>query len=448
MSKIIKNSISIICQCEVFLCIVYKLLFEVLYINYFSFYWNYLGVILNINYSKCILSWSFFIFFLLLKICLKKTKLTFVFNLFFYFSIIPTLSVYWLKNESSYAFFSIIFFWSVWLFFTYYFNNYLEKDSNIRNRLVKSAKYDYSLASVLNPKIITVIFLYAIVSSMYFSLKYGDGRIFIKFSDVYKYRLKSGNSMTTLGAYVFSWNVNIIIPLCLIYHLIRKKYVFALLDVFLFFINYAIYGNKVILITCAAIICIWIIYLLNNLHNLDTLFIAFIVFIMLLSIIVKKTMLFALIDRLIEIPSSAHYYYYDFFQTNELLLLRQSCFKLFFNDPYDLPVSVIIGSSPVYMSGKYNNLNNGLFSDAYSNFGIIGCLILPFLINYSFYVLSKYFQSLDECIQYSFLFIFSFYILSANFFSWLLTGGVFVLMILLFVLNKKKVARLILGLIT
>lgn len=82
--------------------------------------------------------------------------------------------------------------------------------------------------------------------------------------------------------------------------------------------------------------------------------------------------------RMFLVPSVLNYVYYDFMQTHEKIYLRESLFlHRFFDNPHGKPLLRVI--SDVYYDGIMHP-NNGMFSEAYSQFGTIGIIILPFLL--------------------------------------------------------------------
>lgn len=274
-----------------------------------------------------------------------------------------------------------------------------------------------------------------------FSYRYGDFRLFIDFNDVYDYRLDTSNYMSSFEAYVFAWNTNIFLPLCLAWKIHLKKFMQSGVVCVLFLLSYSIYGSKGIFFSLLSVIGVWILNKFRVVYYTETAIGCFLIVSVLLSIICVEgniTKVFgALLYRLLFIPAEAHFYYFDFFQTNELLYLRQSILRFFGTSPYEKEVSVLIGSDLKYtLIGTYNNLNNGLFSDAYSNFGVFGALLYPIFIILTIYFVEKNFKRFDVDIRYSIYIGMAMFFISAPFFTSLLTGGVIVLILFCGFLKK------------
>ena len=149
--------------------------------------------------------------------------------------------------------------------------------------------------------------------------------------------------------------------------------------------SYSIYGNKFVVFQIIYVVGIWMVTKFDLDSFLNNIMTVIMIVISILSMFVEKTMFglwgIALLYRLLFIPAEAHFFYFDFFQYHPYLYLSQGILKNIIEDPYDHMVSVIIGSSFDYnYTGAYNNLNNGLFSDAYANFGLLGVIVFPVIL--------------------------------------------------------------------
>ena len=401
------------------LSIAYKICFELFYISGFSRLYSYAGSYYSPNYEKRFVSWIVIVLFLFANCILKRNNiLTLVFRIMMLISIIPTVSLFWLKDESTNAFLLLLLYWIIWYISTLIigkkFKSYLEY------------KGDFCLSS--NNRVITLVFAWIIISTIYFSWKYGDFRLFIRFADVYQFRLDDSTRMTTIGGYIFRWNWEVLMPLCAISFLHWKKRIRVVIIALMYLLSYSIAGEKTIFFSLIVIIAFAVLEKqgkLNRINNylvlgLDALLIILLNFYHSLPI-----MFTALLYRLICIPSEAHYYYYDFFSHNEFLYLRQSILR-FLPSGYDRPVSMIIGSSSAYYAGGYQNANNGLFSDAFQNFGSIGVVFYPIIIVTTIAMIAWFIRMYTDFYKYTIITISCIYLYSAYYFSWLLTGGMIV----------------------
>lgn len=103
--------------------------------------------------------------------------------------------------------------------------------------------------------------------------------------------------------------------------------------------------------------------------------------------------------RMFLVPSVLNYVYYDFMQTHEKIYLRESLLlHRFFDNPHGKPLLRVI--SDVYYDGIMHP-NNGMFSEAYSQFGTVGIIILPLLL----IIMFRMFDSVSYDVKNRYIFI-------------------------------------------
>lgn len=415
--------------------LVIKLLFEFAYINRFSPTYSYMGYYYTPNSDKMWLSWIVAIIFALLRKLCFDSKLSKCFNLMLYLSCIPSLSIYWLKNENTIAFILIVIYWLIWWAATYFIcKNEKSVCTNNDNKLFIPARNDLY---------IWTIFLFSILTTIIFSARYGGFRVFIQLADVYEYRLAEGNQMGTLASYIYIISANLFIPLCLSIHLVQKRYILFSIDIILMLLCYGIYGNKSMLFTVGIIAGLIVLYRLKALRYLDGMIAVFIISYLIIILMIPKynvNMITALGSRMLVGPPCGQYYYYDFFSqsTNPYLFLRESIFRHFAPSPYSDRVSVLIGSSTKYFTGHYNNMNNGLMAIAFANFGFIGVVFHPVLLVNTLKINLRILNKYNEIVQYILLILHVIYLISTTYFSWLVSGGLLLEMLILYFLRKRK----------
>ena len=402
-----------------------KILFEIVYITQYHHYWEYLGVKYEPNFTKAVISWVVAVVFVILGQLCAEDKLGKIFGIFLNVSIIPSLSILWLKNERIDAFLLIVTYWFVWWVITIAFS--------ITRPLCLGLKPNYEKGEdgMFIPSssnlIVILIYSWVILTTLYLSAKYGGMRLFVDIDNVYAYRL-SGVSMSSLESYIFAWNTNALLPLLFGVHFTQRKALLFFGDIIMTLLSYGIFGNKSMLFMIPLVFGVILLSELNVIKHVDKMIGLFIILYLLISVVTSNQMFIALGDRILEGPATGHYNYYDFFssENNPLLYLRESILRSFMNSPYNDSVSRIIGSSSKYYSGAYNNMNNGLFSVAFANFGIVGVIIQPLVIVGTFYLFCKLIRDFDETIQYILILLHILYLISTTYFSWLMTGGLIV----------------------
>lgn len=402
--------------------VLYKVCVDYFFYKYLSVRYAYISGSATPNFEKFLCSWVSFFVIMLVSCKIANTNLKIASDFLIIISAIPSLSIYWMKNENTVAFILICTYWLIFLL-----------TSAFMSKTTIGSNYEKKCNCFIMPKtnniIIFMCFVWVVVTTLFFSYRYGNFRLFVSFAEVYNYRMDAANYMSTIESYIYAWNTNIILPICLIVHLYNKSYLEITADLVMFLLAYSIYGNKFIFFECIYILGVWIIAKLNLKEKISQ------VIALALSVafgcfyIVRNTTIGlwiqALLYRLLYIPTEAHYFYYDFFKNGEKLYLRQSVMRYFCDNPYENAVSVLIGSSTKYnMTGNYNNLNNGLFSDAYANFGIVGVLIYPIILVLIILVFANVMKEYDFTFRLALLFTLLGNVISTSLFQNLLTGGV------------------------
>lgn len=432
LQKIIKYLLK---NLEPIITILFRIVFDIQYIYFFSPIYSYCGSILDLNLWKYFISWCAFLLLVILNTFIGDSFVAMCYKLLFFLSAIPSIAIFGLKNESSSAFFLILLYWGIWFVAAYLFSRRQDHKNVI-------CKYSSLFVPKPNNAFLVAIMLWIVVSTIYFSARYGDGRLFVRFEDVYTYRLDAASQMTTFDGYLFAWNTNILMPLCLYVYLKSKCLLPTATLVFCFLASYAIGGNKIIFFTMIVVTVFVLVensgYIKEAIPTVELLFLLAAggaIFVLWQTQYLMPT---SLVYRIFSIPAEAQYYYYDFFQAHEFLYLRQSILR-WIPSTYSALVSVLIGSDvKYYRTGNYNNANNGCFADAYQNFGILGVVLYPIMIAFTLKLVEKCVKKYSRGTQCVVGTMICLYLYSAYFFSSLLTGGTLLIMVLYPVLYKYK----------
>lgn len=136
------------------------------------------------------------------------------------------------------------------------------------------------------------------------------------------------------------------------------------------------------------------------------------------------------IRRLFFLPALLHMKYYDFFSKNEFDYYRQSIMgKIGLESDYVTPIQNIIGKTYFDMPNMF--ANNGLFSDAFANLGVIGVIIMPILLVLALRLLDYSSNNIKPIYITTILISVSYIFMSSSFFTVLLTHGFILLCIIL-----------------
>ena len=135
--------------------------------------------------------------------------------------------------------------------------------------------------------------------------------------------------------------------------------------------------------------------------------------------------------RVFCIPSGIGFKSINFFRQpdNPYLFLRESILRNIFESPYPGGSDFYInyGSEITISSGR---ANNGLWGDAFRNFGIAGILIYPFFISRVLASIARSVKHKRFRFQIIVIFQAIWNAVNVSFFTWLVTGGIIVLLIL------------------
>lgn len=265
---------------------------------------------------------------------------------------------------------------------------------------------------------------------------YAHFHIQISLTDVYDQRAAAREyGMPTIVTYLYG-SLNVIIPTFVIYALKNKKKLeaalFFLAQLAIFFTN----GSKSTFFL--AIFSLFLYFFVRN-NTERTRYLPHILSLgVLAGFLAEKLLRIGLINslvirRLMFIPVTLDYVYYDFFSTHSPDLFRSSLLSHFgFSSIYDKPIPRLLGE--IYPNIGFN-ANNGLFSDAYANLGVIGMFAMPLLIVLLLRLGDRCSSGLDRS-QLMPVMI-AFYVLSgSSFFTNLLTHGLVVLFIVLYLLPR------------
>ncbi|NJC19049.1 MULTISPECIES: O-antigen polymerase [Butyricimonas] len=280
------------------------------------------------------------------------------------------------------------------------------------------------------------IILYAIMgilccTVLYISGVYAGFRLRLDLGSVYDLRLEARSwDLPVILTYLLPAAVTIL-PIFLILFWLKNKIIVVGMLTFVILLNFSVNGMKSILFFLVLCFIGYYFYNENKIRLLPWVFILILVS-ALFEYKFFNTYLIAGfgVIRSLFTPSKIDYYYYDFFQTHEFDYFRQSFLRWFgVSSPYKVDIARIIGNE--YYGNIDNSANNGLFSDAYKNFGVIGIFVFPFILVYIFKLLNSCAKGLDFRLLTLPIFVCVTWFSSASFTNVLLTNGILLMMIVL-----------------
>ncbi|MGS2738801.1 hypothetical protein [Sinomicrobium sp. M5D2P17] len=388
------------------------------------YYWkgvaDIIGGKFDFSIPRLILSVLFFSINLRTLMGLNKQKLSFiVISLFFLLLTVPSL----VANTSGeiYPFkllvYHQLFFFSLWTFF------------KIKINLKKLPRLNKTQSLYLLIVIVTIgIIPYLWVYGPYINLK----NLFLV--EVYQTRTKMATVSNPYIAYTYSLYSKIIIPLIIVFSLELKNKLTFIYGVVLLILFYLFGAHKTVYVGLLIILVFYKLSYYYAIKKMVCLLNILLIVCFLLVLFFEYDYLWILTIRRVQfLPTLLDICYIDFFNKKPLLW-SESVFKSFVEYPYDLNHGQLIGKH--YFDRSDMRANNGLISDGYMNFGSPGILINILFASIYFFIInnlnipSKYFGLF-------FLVIFSF--VSSSLFTVLLThGGIALLIVSMFILNKKS----------
>lgn len=401
-----------------------RLVFEYVYTTQISVIYKYSGFLNDFSVFRCIISW-FFMYSLIPFIvkCVNEPKFSnMVLYIIYLVNYVPGLIL------MSHMDIKYILPWYIYYFLLFYFS-YYAGFSFISNSHVYMKKSSIYLILAFFSFVVLFIWVY-----------YAHGRIHIGLEDVYSLRLEAREyGMPMILRYIFA-SMKIVLPVFVVWSL-KNKFVllaclFSLVQLIIFFVD----GSKSTLF--ALFISIVGYFVLRNHVSRIKYFPQFLSLVGVLSILEYKTNLTYYISgifirRLMFVPQHLNISYYDFFSTHTPDYFQGSLLKIFgFESQYG-SIARTIGW---YYSGNPDlAANNGLFSDAYANLGILGVFLMPFFIMILLKTIDSFTKGLSLDSFIGAVVAFSVPLLSASYFTLFLSHGAVALLLLFYFIPRDKV---------
>ena len=351
------------------LLIIYKLLLESIYILILNPVFEYSDFTLSLDIYRYLLSWVCFILFIpfFLKIFIIEKPSQIILSIFFIISFIPGFVLMAFKPmETLHCILYLLY-----IFFLFFFNNIVPPIKLLKIR-----------AKRINDFIFYAIVLVCALSIIYISWRYTGFRVTLNILDVYGLRSEAKEFTLFLPSallYVFSFS-KLLMPVFCIVFLAQNRFIECVISTIITILLFSIDGSKTVIFTLVLAFVIYYFYSKpKKLYLITGMLVISIA--TLLEWFTIKTFFIAnlIIRRVLFVPVMLERYYYDFFSNNELLLYGESkLFSWLSPSPYTLSSRYLIGG--LYLGDYDCGANNGLFSDAFMNYGIVGVFVMPFII--------------------------------------------------------------------
>lgn len=406
----------------------YKLIIELMYYFVISPQYSYSGLTLKIDVVGFWISNVLLVIVILFSPKEKNNPSTYFFITYTLFLVMPALSYYWLNSQSlKYIVFVIVSTIFLGLILKLNFSSIRFKDN-------------------VADTILNLLFLFYVLCTIYLIVQRGgiDTRAF-DFDTVYS--LRSENDVSGLSSYLMNWVTKVFFPFFFTYYFYKKKFVILIPITILQLLMYLSFGNKAFLLSIGLVILFVIATKKNFLKNIVLIICSLNIIAYLLdhyvSIDALKT---AIPYRLLFIPSQIQFQYYDFFQNREKLYFADGIIGkiLSIDSPFAESIGFIIGKYYSY-NGLGSNSNTGILSDAYSNAGFIGMLVIIMLFGITLKIIDSSTKELPLYVVVGSLSYIMFVLNDTSLLTTFLTGGMAISVLLLILFNSTISTKFLLN---
>ncbi len=404
--------------------IIYRIFLDIIYSTIIVEAYDYQHYIFNPSINSIIISWFLLITILpFIVYCSRGNNLSsIILFLFGLFSFVPTSTM--IAFNSQYNITYIILIYVYWLLF---FIVTIKMPTIYLNFKTNSFFF------------INVLIFLIVGSVIYVSYRFTGFRFHFGLMDVYDLRVEAREySVPTVFNYLLS-AADYVLIFVLIYFITLKKYFLSIIFFILNLLNFGISGSKHIVFLLFLSLSVYLIFKTKDVRKY---ILPFLIIVLSLSLIEYKYyetnfLTLFLSYRVLFIPSKLHYIYYDYFSNHDFDYFRQSFMKFFLVSPYKENIGFIIGE---FDTGAIEGrANNGLFSDAFFNLGIIGVLIFPLALAFILKLFDGAVRSLNKRFYFSIALSIFLALLSLPLTTALLSSGLLFFLILLYNIPRYNV---------
>lgn len=409
----------------------YKVLLEIIYCGILSERWEYVGFTANRpSLVTYILSWVILLFvaFCLNQLMNENRFSSIVLQCLLILSFIPGVVMYTFREQSIFGFYCLY-----WL-------------NLVASYLLFKPKRNNAVKLDINENILKLISVICFLFCFYVWARYAGFHLQLDLFDVYEQREVASNyNMPTIFTYLYG-AIQVCVPFLAIWALNRKETKMYLILATTQMLAFFSQGSKASLF--ALIVGTIVHFIVDNNKKTSTIVVvkgmsfAGIACILEHAVLRNHFLVDYLYRRVLYLPNLLNIYYYDFFSNNEFDYYRSSILRfLGFQSPYStMKIQNIIGSK--YFNAPEMYTNNGLFSDAFANLGIVGLFVLPAFIIILLLLFDKCLGDADTDIKIGAAVYIVICLIGSSFFTNLFSHG-FVLLAIMFCFLDKKNATIV-----
>lgn len=409
------------------LVLLFRLLLDICFFVYLDVFHDYAGFEIHLSLSKYVVSILFTVFLLILVPKETSTVSEAVIQ-FFYLAVYVPFASYFSLTDSSYEWFCI--FTGFWLVVCL-----LNKIDYQWREIRPPREYDPKLF------VYTIAFLSLLVFGLIFT--FSDVKFNFSLLDVYELREENPTGAVPLAGYLINWTGKIFLPFLLIYSIVKSKHyfnVYSMVVMAAIILLFSVTGHKSYLMMIPAIIgTIWLFRTGKFFLNLLIVFCS-LTFVGLLLLYFTDNQLFLslFVRRTLYVPAQLSFYYFDFFQGNPIYL-SNSIFSSIFDYPYEVQPPRVIAD--VYYNRPEISANNGIISDGFANFGILGVAIWAFLFSFILKVMDWLSKDKNPLIFWTLILLGLRVFIGGSLLTGVLTHGIIIMVLITFLYPPNRVSQ-------
>lgn len=406
--------------------IVYRIILDLAYAITIVPYWSFShGFTFEFDFVKCLQSYGLAVILSLFTPSISKNVINIFLNLQLYITIMPMLTLYAYSERQMYIIVFIVLVHVLQCIISLLLTSIKLSKSSIKYR--HSEKIVYLLCFSITG--VVLVWTFANIGLL-------NGLKAFNFLQVYEIREVSDEQLGGILGYFQPWVIKIIIPFGMSYALCKKKKGLLLCLCVVQLYIYSAFASKSIFFTVFLVIGVWIILKFNMLKWLFRVgMILYVGGITVVDVLLSRmTMLSSyLLRRVLFVPASVKYYYYDFFENRDKVYYADGTIGAIFGvqPKYTKPIPLLIAEH----AGLDAYLNTGYLGETFANAGFIGVILISVLLVVYLCLIERYLSNQSQEI----LIITSMYLLysfgEGGFFTIMLTYGGLLFLLICFLMD-------------
>ena len=400
----------------------YKIILELTYYYVISQMGDYMKFELFFNRVKLVE--SYLLLFLIFVIAPKSYKKIsdIVIWMFILLSYVPMLVLYAFMNKPRTYMYAVSGFW----LFVFMFRS-------LPNISIPQLKQSQSLI------IRTFILIFLPAVAFFLIYKYLTFSLNFNIEKVYEIRAEYLKTKIPFAGYLFNWVAYVINPILFAHFLVKRRLLFLVLTIALQIFIFFNTGCKTFLFALPLVLCLMWMVTQTSCIVYMALGLSGVIILGIFSnwLINDEWILFLFARRTLLVPAQLSFFYYDLFSKDGFLFFScHKIFRSFLEYPYDVSPAHLIATR--YLHRPECNATVGMYADAYMNFGLVGLILWSIL-------LSAFLKFIDSCSKRKDLRIVIatiampvIVLLESPLLTSLLTHGVFLALLVLFLLPKMS----------